>query len=52
MLCAIYQSAPSIDCAALSKDQLSAKPLIYQAAPSVDGFGAGRTDWHRPIDST
>ena len=49
MSCAIDRSAPSTDHAALSVDLLLAQPLIDRAAPSVDGFGVGRThwtDWH------
>ena len=48
MLCAIGQYEPSTDCAALSMDLLLAQPSIDRAAPSVDGFGACRTDWHGP----
>ena len=48
MLCAIDQSAPSTEHTALSMDSLLAEPSIDHPAPSVDGFGAGRTDWHGP----
>ena len=43
MLCAIDQSAQWTDRAALSMDS-----TVGRAAPSVDEFGAGRTDWHGP----
>ena len=49
MLCAIDQSEPLIDQAALSI--LLAQPSIDHAKPSVDGFGAGRTDLHGPTDA-
>ena len=48
MLCAIDRSAPSINGAALSIDPLLVQALIYCTSPSVDGFGAGRTDWRGP----
>ena len=42
LLCAIDRFVPLIDCPALSMDPLLAQPLIDCAAPSVNGFGAGR----------
>ena len=39
-------SAPSIDHTALSKDPLLTQPSIDSAAPSVNGSGAGRTNWN------
>ena len=46
MLCAIDQSVPSNDHAALSMDPSLAQPLIDCTTPWVYGFGAGRTDCH------
>ena len=48
LLCPIDRSAPSIVQTALSIDPLLTQPLIDPAAPSVDGFGAGRTVWNGP----
>ena len=45
-LCAIDRFAQSIYCAELSTDLLLEQPSIDRATPSVDGFGAGGTDWH------